>query len=76
MSEFTEWVHDRIAEGRLDELVRYRELAPPAEHNHPTEEHFLPLFFALGAARDNYKPERIYSAIDSGVLSMDAYVFH
>ena len=43
---------------------------------HPTDEHFLPLFFALGAARDNYKPERFFSSIDSGVLSMDAYVFH
>src|SRR5204863_20813 len=50
--------------------------APHATRAHPTDEHFLPLFFALGAARDNYQPERIFSAIDSGVLSMDAYVFH
>ena len=30
---------------------------------------------ALGAAQEDAKPERIYDAIDSGVLAMDAYVF-
>jgi hypothetical protein len=30
---------------------------------------------ALGAAAENSKPERVYDAIDSGVLAMDAYVF-
>jgi hypothetical protein len=33
------------------------------------------LFFALGAAGEG-KPERVYDAIDSGVLAMDAYVFN
>ena len=42
---------------------------------HPTEEHFLPLFVALGAAKEDAAPERIYDAIDSGVLAMDAYIF-
>ena len=74
--EFSEWVRQRIEEHDQEALADYRARAPHAARAHPTEEHFLPLFFALGAARDNYKPERIYSAIDSGVLSMDAYVFH
>ena len=34
-----------------------------------------PLFFALGAASGRKKPERVYDAIDSGVLAMDAYLF-
>jgi 4,5-DOPA dioxygenase extradiol len=42
---------------------------------HPTDEHFLPLFFALGAASEKARPERVYDAIDSGVLAMDAYLF-
>ena len=33
------------------------------------------LFFAIGAAGEKSKPERVYDAIDSGVLAMDAYVF-
>jgi hypothetical protein len=32
--------------------------------------------FALGAASEQMKPERIYEAIDAGVLAMDAYVFN
>jgi 4,5-DOPA dioxygenase extradiol len=43
---------------------------------HPTDEHFLPLFFALGAASEKAAPERVYDAIDSGVLAMDAYLFN
>jgi 4,5-DOPA dioxygenase extradiol len=74
--EFSDWVRGRIEEHDQEALADYRSRAPHAARAHPTDEHFLPLFFALGAARDNYKPERIFSAIDSGVLSMDAYVFH
>jgi len=43
---------------------------------HPTDEHFLPFFFALGAAPEHATPERVYDAIDAGVLAMDAYVFN
>jgi len=74
--EFSDWVRQRIEEHDQEALADYRSRAPHAARAHPTDEHFLPLFFALGAARDNYKPERIFSAIDSGVLSMDAYVFN
>jgi len=74
--EFSEWVRARIEAHDADALADYRSRAPHATRAHPTDEHFLPLFFALGAARDNYKAERFFSSIDSGVLSMDAYVFH
>jgi 4,5-DOPA dioxygenase extradiol len=74
--EFSDWVRQRIEEHDQEALADYRSRAPHATRAHPTEEHFLPLFFALGAARDSYKPERVYSAIDSGVLSMDSYVFN
>jgi 4,5-DOPA dioxygenase extradiol len=74
--EFADWVRSRIEAHDTDALVDYRARAPHAARAHPTDEHFLPLFFALGAAREDYKPERFYSSIDAGVLSMDAYVFH
>jgi len=60
----------------LEALADYRARSPHGARAHPTDEHFLPLFFALGAARDDYKAERIYTGIDAGVLSMDAYVFN
>ena len=34
----------------VDALLDYRARAPHAVRAHPTEEHFLPIFFALGAA--------------------------
>jgi 4,5-DOPA dioxygenase extradiol len=73
--EFQDWVKQKIDSGDLEKLANYRSLSPQGVRAHPTDEHFLPLFVALGAAGDG-APERVYDAIDSGVLAMDAYVFH
>ncbi len=59
----------------LESLMDYRTRSPHGVRAHPTDEHFLPLFVALGAAVE-LKPERVYDAIDAGVLAMDAYVFN
>ncbi|MEA3191879.1 MAG: dioxygenase extradiol [Betaproteobacteria bacterium] len=73
--EFQEWVKQKLEHKDIDSLVDYRTRSPHGVRAHPTDEHFLPLFFALGAAAGKSKPERVYDAIDSGVLAMDAYVF-
>ncbi len=72
--EFQDWVKHRIDSRDLEGLADYRTLSPQGVRAHPTDEHFLPLFVALGAARGG-SAERVYDAIDSGVLAMDAYVF-
>jgi 4,5-DOPA dioxygenase extradiol len=74
VSEFTDWVHDKVTAGKVDELLRYRTLAPHAADNHPTEEHILPLFIAFGAGEGAGK--RIHSSVRSGVISMDTYAFN
>ena len=74
--EFRDWVKEKIEKRDLEALAEYRSLAPHAARAHPTDEHFLPLFFALGASGNQAKPERIYDGIESGVLAMDSYVFH
>ena len=73
--EFQDWVKQKLEQKDVDSLVDYRSRSPHGVRAHPTDEHFLPLFFALGAASGKSKPERVYDAIDSGVLAMDAYVF-
>jgi 4,5-DOPA dioxygenase extradiol len=73
--EFQAWVFDKLNQHEVEDLVEYRSRSADGVRAHPTDEHFLPLFFALGAAPRQAKPERIYDAIDSGVLAMDAYVF-
>ena len=74
VSAFTDWVSDKVAAGKLDELVRYRALAPYAAENHPTEEHLLPLFIALGVG-DGAPGRRVHTSYRSGVISMDTYAF-
>jgi len=73
--EFQAWVFEKLRHHDVESLVDYRSRSPHGARAHPTDEHFLPLFFALGAAAEKAQPERVYDAIDSGVLAMDAYVF-
>jgi 4,5-DOPA dioxygenase extradiol len=73
--EFQAWVFEKLKEKDLEALADYRSRSPHGVRAHPTDEHFLPLFIALGAAQEPAKAERVYDAIDSGVLAMDAYVF-
>ena len=73
--EFQGWVLEKLETRELEELIEYRSRSPHGVRAHPTDEHFLPLFFALGAAAKDAKPQRVYDAIDAGVLAMDAYVF-
>jgi 4,5-DOPA dioxygenase extradiol len=73
--EFQAWVAGRIAARDLDALADYRSRAPHALRAHPSEEHFLPLFFALGAAAPTGASERLYDGIEGGALAMDAWLF-
>lgn len=73
--EFQGWVAARIAARDLEALADYRALAPHALRAHPSEEHFLPLFFALGAAAPGGASERLYDGIEGGALAMDAWLF-
>ncbi len=73
--EFNEWLARAVLSQRTDDLVGYREKAPHAVRNHPTDEHLIPLFVALGAGGPRAAAQRLHSSISSGVISMDAYRF-
>lgn len=70
---FAEWMASALKEGRTDDLLNYRQLAPEAAHNHPTEEHLLPLYVALGAGAG--KVEHLHQSTTYGILRMDAFAF-
>lgn len=72
---FNEWTAGAVAARRYDDLFSYAERAPFAAQNHPTAEHYLPLFVTLGAAHDDEPGVRIHSSYDRGLLSLDAYAF-
>jgi 4,5-DOPA dioxygenase extradiol len=73
--EFGEWVDAALRNDDRDSLARWLELAPHARRAHPSDEHFLPLPFAFGAAGPAPRIERIDLGVDGGVLVMDAFAF-
>lgn len=74
---FRNWMLDRIRAGDTDALLDYRRQAPHAARAHPTDDHLMPLYVALGAAgaRSANGVERVHDSVDRGVMAMDAYVF-
>jgi 4,5-DOPA dioxygenase extradiol len=72
---FNEWLAGAVEARRLDDLMSWVTRAPYARQNHPTPEHFLPLFATLGAAHDDEQGRRIHASYDRGLLSLDAYSF-
>ena len=72
-TEFVDWLTKSIESGNTEQLLKYRLLSPHAVYNHPSEEHLLPLFVAMGAAGKNAKGTQIHSSFTHGNLSMAAY---
>lgn len=72
---FADWTHERLMAGDEPALSAWETQAPQARHAQPTPEHFLPLFFALGAGGENAKAARLHSSATFGSLRMDAYSF-
>lgn len=75
VSEFGAWMKARLEADDRAALLGYRQAAPFAVQNHPTDEHLLPLFVALGAAGQGAHATRLHSSFEHGVLAMDAYAF-
>ena len=75
VSDFQIWMKAALESGRIDDLLNYREAAPHAARNHPTEEHILPLFVALGSCGEKAEAIRVHSSHAYGVIAMDMYAF-
>jgi 4,5-DOPA dioxygenase extradiol len=76
VDDFCRWVEAALQQGDVNALLNYRQLAPQAERAHPSDEHFLPLFFALGAAGQGARPHYISREVVRGVLAMDTFALH
>lgn len=76
--EFSRWVEAAIGRGDLAALLDYRKQAPHAERAHPSDDHFLPLFFALGAGgfgqgASPVQPQYVSREVMYGMLAMDSF---
>ncbi|WP_019140050.1 DODA-type extradiol aromatic ring-opening family dioxygenase [Noviherbaspirillum massiliense] len=75
VSDFGTWMMNMLRDNQREALLDYRRQAPHAERNHPTEEHLLPLYVAMGVAGNTSKVERLHSSFEYGILAMDVYAF-
>lgn len=70
--EFSRWVEQQVQTGAIDALLDWQQQAPHALRAHPTDEHFLPLYFALGAGAGS-TPHYLSREVMYGMLAMDAF---
>lgn len=70
---FDDWLADRIAAGDEQDLIAYRDTRPEARLAHPRDEHFMPLFVALGAGGG--KGHALHRSFAHGSLSMAAFAW-
>ena len=75
VKRFADWLAAHLLPPRTADLLDYRHRAPDAERAHPTEEHLLPLYVALGAGSSDAVVQRFHAGIDDYVIAMDGYVF-
>lgn len=76
VTAFTDWFHDTLTRGQVEELLDWRTQAPFSHENHPTDEHLLPIFTAHGAAGQQAQAERIHASRQmDGAFAWDAYRF-
>lgn len=71
--EFAEWVAESVTENSIEALTDYRRQGPSALKNHPTPEHFLPLFVAMGAGREGGRV--LHTGFTFGAISMAAFAW-
>ncbi|MDE2334004.1 MAG: dioxygenase [Rhodospirillales bacterium] len=74
VTAFSDWMDAAIGHGDTEALLAYRSRAPHAADEHPTEEHLLPLFTALGAGGAG-AVRRLHRSTEYSILRMDAYAF-
>ena len=71
--EFSRWVEMQVQAGEMETLFDWQLSAPHALRAHPSDEHFLPLYFALGAGGDGAKAHYLSREVMYGTLAMDAF---
>ena len=74
VTQFSAWMDEALAHNDIDALLDYRARAPHARDEHPSEEHLLPLFTAMGASGGS-AARRMHTSTEHAILRMDAYGF-
>ncbi|PLS09547.1 dioxygenase family protein [Neobacillus cucumis] len=75
--EFDDWLAVHLANWDLESLFKYDSVAPNAEYAVPRygSEHFIPIFYAMGAADDVKKATLLHRSYRYGNLSHSVWQF-
>lgn len=75
--EFDKWLEGELSSWNLEALFQYRETAPHAELAVPSygQEHFVPLFYAMGAADLHPSAKLLFRRFSYGNLSHSVWQF-
>ena len=65
--EFDEWVKGKILTGDYNSLIDYEEQGPSALLAVPTNEHYLPMLYALALSDDEEVIRFTYEEVDSAI---------
>lgn len=68
--EFDAWVRDRVLARDVETLSEYERLGRVARLAAPTNDHYLPLLYALAVARDDDPVSFTYEGVEMGSVSM------
>lgn len=72
--DFSDWIAKAVAEARWDDLLAYRTKQKNGAMNHPTEDHIMPFFAAIGAG-SGVAGDLLHHSYTHAILAMDVYRF-
>lgn len=74
MTGFTDPLRTRLLAGDVAAALDWQRL-PQALRNHPSPEHLMPLYVALGAGGEAPRARLLHDSIEFGALALDAFAF-
>ena len=72
--EYNQWVLSKLTTARIDDLIAFEAKSPNVRLAHPTTEHFVPIFFTIGASLAGDKPRVFHDSFQYGNLSMLSFL--
>lgn len=78
-ADFDHYIRDAIIQHDIEKILQYKsnpQIKELANYAVPTEEHFIPLLYALGASGDYDTVTVFNDACTLGSISMTSYLFH
>ncbi|HEX6118853.1 MAG TPA: class III extradiol ring-cleavage dioxygenase [Dongiaceae bacterium] len=72
-SDFQDWLDKTLADNDLAALAGYRSTLDVAQMAHPTEDHLMPLYAALGAGQGDGGATKLHGSFTHGSLGMASY---